>query len=302
MHEDQSVPPKSESSDKRSYANVVAVERVLAVLEEINRMPVITVQRISARCNIPAPSVVRILETLVNRGYLMHLSRRAGYALTSRVQSLSAGFQGPPMVVELLGRYVDELTQQHLWPFSIATLEGDAMVIQHSSIPLSPLAHVRTTLHRKLPLLGRAHGIAYLANCSSAERYHLARLIASEEYPETDAVRSGSDWRRIIRDTRKRGYAVRPREIDPSTSTIAVPVLIAPGRVVATMGMTFFRRALRQAQLATYAELLRETAQRASGELREALGIRTVDGVPVASPAQAASRNFSSAGPSSTTP
>jgi len=266
---------------KRSYANVVAVERVLTVIEAINRMPVITVQRISAECSIPGPSVVRILETLCSQGYLVHLSRRAGYALTSRIRALSAGFQGPPMVAEVLGRYADQLTQKHLWPFSIATLEEDSMVIQHSSIPLSPLAHVRTTLHRKLPLIGRAHGIAYLSFCSSMERYHLARLVATEGYPETSAIRSGSDWRKMIMETRRRGYAIRPRGIDPSTSSIAVPILIAPGRVVATLGMTFFRRALRQAQVTTYAETLRDTARRAGTELVEALGIRTVNGLPI---------------------
>jgi IclR family transcriptional regulator, mhp operon transcriptional activator len=290
-------------SGKRSYANVVAVDRVLAVLETVNRMPVITVQRISAECGIPAPTVVRILETLCSRGYLVHLSRRGGYSLTSRVQALSAGYQGPPWIVEMLGRYADELTKQHLWPFSIATLERDAMVVQYSSIPLSPLAHVRTTLHRKLPLVGRAHGIAYLAFCSSAERYHLARMMMSSDYPETEAIRSAWDWRRLIRQTRTRGYAVRPREIDPSTSSIAVPIMVAPGRVVATFGMTFFRRALRQPQVRVYAEILQKTAERAGGDLKEALGIRVIDGVPTTDRLfHAATLNSSRAGPSSTTP
>lgn len=282
MEKEASPSKPSRSGQGRSFSNVQAIDRALAVIEAANRMPLITVGRLSAECGIPAPTVVRILETLCARGYMVHLSRRAGYLLTSRIRSLSAGFQGPPVVVERLGRYADELTGLHLWPFAIATLDHDAMVIQHSSIPLSPLAHVRTTLHRRLPLVGRAHGIAYLSFCSSAERYHLARLIAaSGDYPETEAVRTAKEWRRLILQTRRRGYAMRPREFDPTTSTIAVPIMIAPGRVVATLGMTFFRRALKQSQIANYAEILKNTAARASADLRQSLEIEMVDGVTV---------------------
>lgn len=267
---------------RRSFSNVQAIDRALTVIEAANRMSLITVRRISVECAIPAPTVVRILETLCARGYMVHLSRRGGYMLTSRIRSLSSGFQGPPMVVERLGRYADELTNLHLWPFAIATLDRDAMVIQHSSIPLSPLAHVRTTLHRRLPLAGRAHGIAYLSFCSSAERYHLARLIASSGgYPETEAVRTAKEWRTLISQTRRRGYAMRPREFDPTTSTIAVPITVMPGRVVATLGMTFFRRSLKQSQIANYAEILKEASARASDDLRQALDIRIVDGLPL---------------------
>src|SRR5690606_2941939 len=168
---------------RRSFANVTAIERVLTVLEAINRMPTITVKRISSECDVPAATVVRILETLCAQGYLVHLSRRAGYSLTSRVKALSAGYHGPPMIVERLSKYVDALTMQHLWPFSIATLEHDVMVIQYTAMELSPLSHVRTTLHRRLSLVGRAYGIAYLAFCSSIERHHLARIIFSQDYP-----------------------------------------------------------------------------------------------------------------------
>ena len=260
--------PEQTSQIRRSYGNVTAIERVLAVLEAVNRMPTITIQRISKECGIPAPSVVRILETLCERGYLVRLSRRAGYSLTSRIMALSSGFHGPPMVVEQLGKYADRLTAQHLWPFAIATLEHDVMVVQHTSIALSPLGHVRTTLHRRLPLLGRAHGIAYLAFCSSIERHHLARAILSEDYPERDSIQSMRDWKNLIIRTRARGFAIRPRNVDPTTSTIAVPIVVAPGRVAATIGMTYFRRSLRPSQIAGYANVLKEAASAAAEELR----------------------------------
>jgi len=267
----QSPPPVHQ----RSYANVILVERVLAVLQSINRLPTITVQAISRECDIPPSSVIRILETLCAEGFLVRVSRRGGYVLTSKVKLLSAGFHGSPLVVEVLRSYADELTRKHLWPLSVATLEHDAMVVQYSSIPLSPHAHVRTTLHKRLSLISRAHGLAYLAFCSSAERHRLVRMAVTARQPEDRVVSTASDWRRLVRQARKRGYAVRSPEVDPLTSTIAVPIMIEPRRVVATLGMTFFRSVVREPQVTSYASALKSVASVASERLRLEIAVRS---------------------------
>lgn len=259
--------PSSATSHRRSYANLALVERVLAVLHAANRLPSITVGAISQECDIPQSSVVRILETLCAEGYLVHVSRRAGYRLTSKVKLLSAGFHGSPHMVEVLRGYADQLTQDSLWPHSVATLEHNSMVVQYSSIPLSPLAHVHTTLHKRLSLLTRAHGIAYMAFCSSAERHRLTRLAVAARRPEDRVVGSAREWRRLIMQTRGRGYAVRAADVDPFTCTIAVPVLSNPRRVAATLGMTFFRSVVRQPQIVAYAEALRSASRAAARRL-----------------------------------
>ena len=270
---------------RRSYENVLLIQRVLAVLEHFNRQQVSTVRRIGDECGIPPSSVVRILETLCVEGYLTHISRRGGYAVTSKIRSLSSGFHGSPWIVEMLKPWVDDLTQRHLWPFAIATLDRDAMVVQYSSIPSSPLAHVRTTLHKRLPLVSRAHGRAYIAFCSSQERRHLLRLIIASEDPENDVIASAEEWRRLIVQTRKRGYAMRADGIDPQTSTIAVPVVLRAGPVVASLGMTFFRRAVNNRKTASYAAALRTAAAEASRHIEAQLSARppaTVSGLSVA--------------------
>lgn len=256
---------------RRSYENVALVERTLAVLECINRLPKITVRDISEECEIPAPSVVRILETLCEEGYLVHLSRRAGYALTSKVRSLSAGFHGTPFAVEILRSYADELTRRHLWPFAVGTLDRDAMAIQYSSIPLSPLAHVRTTLHKRLSLFTSGHGRAYISFCGAKERRHLRQLATYARLPKRQRIPTTSEWNRMVADTRRRGYSIRANEIDPETRTIAVPIMPEPGRVFATLGMTFFRRVIQEDQFASYAAHLRKSAAAAGERIRREL-------------------------------
>ncbi len=259
----------------RSYRNLTLAERVLDVLRCANKMPVITVRLISENCNIPPSSVVRILETLCAQGYMVQLSRRAGYALTSQVQALSSGFHGASLIVETLKPYVEELTKQHLWPFAIGTLEREWMVIQYSTIPSSPLAHVRSTLRKRLPLVSSGHGRAYLGFCHHVERHHLARVIMSRLHVERETVPTAKDWRRMITQTRARGYSIRANEIDPDTRTIAVPILLEPRRVVATMGMTFFRRAVQNQQIGIYASAMQAQAAKAAKRLREEIVLQS---------------------------
>lgn len=256
----------------RSYANVRLIQRVLSVLQAANALPEITIKGLSDACNIPQCSVVRIVETLCAEGYLIHLSRRAGYLLAPKIRSLSAGFHGAPLVVGTLKDRIDALTRAHLWPFAVATLDRDAMVVQYSSLPLSPLAHVRTTLHKRLSLLSRAHGIAYLASCSSLERHRLLRIAVALGNPEDRVVGDARAWRRLIRQTRQRGYALRASEFDPFTRTIAVPVMHEHGRVAATLGVTFFRNSVNAARMAALAAALDATAREAARDLRHAEG------------------------------
>lgn len=258
----------------RSYANVVVVQRVLAILQAANKLTNITVKAISDECGIPSSSVVRILETLCAEGFLVHVSRRGGYALSPAICTLSSGYHGTPLVVNILRAHVDELTRFHSWPFSVATLDRDAMVIQYSSIPLSPLAHVRSTYHKRLSLLSRAHGLAYIASCGSVERRHLIRLAMSLDNPEDRIVGTPFAWRRAVRETRARGYALRLTDVDPFTQSIAVPIVAEPGRVIATLGMTFFRRVVKSSQCADYASVLKLTAAAAGLRIREEIANR----------------------------
>src|SRR5688500_12512825 len=100
-------PPEADeelpnSSKRRSYAELILVQRTLAVLDCANRLELITVRRNSDECAIPTSSVVRILETLCAEGYLTHISRLGGYSLTSKVKSLSAGYHSKSLIVEVL--------------------------------------------------------------------------------------------------------------------------------------------------------------------------------------------------------
>ncbi|MDA4847816.1 DNA-binding transcriptional regulator [Hoeflea poritis] len=223
-----------------SFENIRAVERTMLVLRELNRRSISTVKLLHHETGLPSPTLVRILETLESLGYVKNVGRRVGYTLTEKIVELSGGFHGFPVIYKRAEKILSDLTDRVLWPAALATLDGDAMVVRLSTIPRSPLSHTHSTLQKRLELLSRAHGRAYLAFCPKEERDRLMKLLVKNGYSRMDASALEERMRPILNNVRQRGFAVRDHEIDPQTATVAMPVMVGK-RVVSTVGLTFFR-------------------------------------------------------------
>ena len=246
-----------------SYAPVRSALKTLALLEELNRRPVSRVRDLSAATGLPHPTVIRLLETLVGAGYARRVDRGAGYAVAGRVAGLSAGDHGFPAVLETLRARAEALTETLLWPASICTLDGDAMVVRCSTIPRSPLAHIHSTINRRLCLRRRAHGRAYLAFAPEAERAHLLAVLEAKEGPgafDRDALEAE------LAGIRAAGFALRSTELRDRTNSIAAPYF-QRGRLTATLGLTFFAGAAPDP--APLARALTRAAAEAGGEAGE---------------------------------
>lgn len=231
-------------ADKSSYGPIKSVEKALLVLEELNRHPVRRVSDIHEATGIPMPTLVRILETLCGAGYVQKISRWAGYCLTHKVLSLSAGFHGLPEIFRPAREAADGLTRKLKWPSAICSFDVDAMVVRYSTIPASPLSHKHSTINRRLDLLTRAHGRAWLAFCEEAERMRVwDMLVRSGRYEgRVDELRA--EMEPILDKVRRKGFAARDPQTEPETHSLAAPIILG-GVLIGTLGMTFFSRAVR---------------------------------------------------------
>lgn len=225
-----------------SFENIRSVERTIEVLRAMNEQNLSRIIDLQAKTDLPSATVVRIIETLVSLGYVQNHGRRSGYTLTEKVLELSAGYHGLPLFLEQAKHILLDLTQAIRWPAALATLSETAMVVRLSTIPESPLAHTHSTLQKRLDLLVRAHGRAYLANCPKEERLSLYRRLRKEEVTLLDQSALDARMRPILAQIRHMGFAERDHEIDPQTTTVAMPVFF-DGRLQATVGVTFFRGA-----------------------------------------------------------
>lgn len=245
---------------------VRSVDRVLKILELMNRVPVVRVQYIAQETGLPAPTVVRLLETLVAIGYVRKLGRQAGYSVTEKVAALGAGHHGLPHIFDRAREAAEDLTRRTLWPTALATLDIDALVIRFSTIPLSPLSHYQSTINRRMTLLDYAHGRAYLAFCPDEERRHLVALLQQSAASAEEADDIAARAELAVAQTRARGFGERMGNIQPETHSLALPLHMG-AKLVGTFGITYFARsqvdveALKQELQATVRACTAQTGQ-----------------------------------------
>lgn len=247
-----------------------AVERALSVLQEMNLQPYTSVGHLHARTGLPKPTLVRILQTLEHAGYVENDPRLGGYQLSALVSSLSSGYHKEPMVVEAGRPWAIALTRKHQWPVSISLLDRDAVVVRFSTVPDSSVSPFHKTVNMRLPLITRGMGLAYLAFAAQEEFDLIVGMLRKSEDSEDELARHPEKLDRLIALTRERGYAIRSPQVEPRNSnTIAVPVFNDNGRVVASLGLTYFTSAFSSQTEACerYASVLKSASQEISKDL-----------------------------------
>lgn len=229
-----------------SYPPVRSVERVIDLLQCLNRQPVSTLDLLHKQTGLPKASLVRLLQTLVAKGLVNHAPQHGAYYLTSTVRTLSSGYHSEPRIIEAAAPIADALTARFRWPVSIAVFDTDAVVVRYSTIAQSPLSLLHSSINLRLSMVSRSLGRAHLAFCDSDEQKLLLKLLQSSIDPDDAPAADIVAVTAMLQETRKRGYALRKPEASSASNTIAVPIFEA-GRVVATLGMTWFASALSNA-------------------------------------------------------
>lgn len=248
-----------------------SIERVLEVLVELNRQPFSTIAGLHAATGLPKPTLVRILRTLEEQGYVDNDPRLGGYQVTAQVASLSGGFHKDPMVVEAGRPWAVALTRNHQWPISIALYDRDSVAVRFSTIPDSAISPFHRTVNMRLPILTRGLGLAYFAFAPKEEQQLILSILRESDDPENKLARSPDILNRLVGEIRLQGFATRAANVEPRNSnTIAVPIFNTEERVAASLGLTYFRSAFPTIELATakYVPLLRQASREITVDLR----------------------------------
>lgn len=223
-----------------------AIERAMRVLQEMNLQPISTIAHLHARTGLPKPTLVRILQTMEEAGYVENDPRQGGYQVSGLVASLSSGYHKEPMVVEAGRPWAIAITRKYKWPTSIALLDRDAVVVRFSTVAESSISPFHKTVNMRLPLLTRGLGLAYLAFTEKEELDLIVDMLRQCDDPENGLAHYSERLAKRLDQVRKAGYATRSSLVEPKNSnTIAVPIFNEDGRAVASLGLTYFTTAFR---------------------------------------------------------
>lgn len=210
--------------------------RLLTVIKSINELGMCSVVDLNRATGISRPAIHRIVENLCAHGYTERINGSGTIRLTSQILSLSAGFKPENRLAEVASPIFRDLETRIRWPLTLATRQGDMMVIQETTRDRNPFVFDNGRIGLLLPIVTTAIGCAYLAFCEESERKAcLADWRAAHAgEANVDEMLMAAEHR--ISRAIENGYALRSGGKPERTTTIATPVVICSTVVGALCG------------------------------------------------------------------
>lgn len=239
---------------------VRAILRVLDVLQVLNSRNGVSVTDVASAIDLPRTTAYRVLETLCSAGYAVRDGSDDRYRLTVLVRGLSDGYDDEGWVAEIAQPVLSELGRKLVWPVSVSTNQGNAMLVRHTTDKHSPLALERYNAGVRLPLLNSASGRTYLAFSPTPQRAALLDIALGAGDEMEGAGRHRELIEKMLCHIRKVGYAISIRQYR-GESTAAVPIY-SGSALLGCVGMRFMDKAVTEGVFASrYLPDLKEAAR-----------------------------------------
>lgn len=236
------------------YKPVRGLSRGLAILEALNRSRggFATVSELSRQCAMHRTTVKRLLETLLDAGYVRHDDETGHYWLTIGVKRLSSGRIDEPWISAVAHPLMRASVPRLIWPCDLGTPDAGFMAVRASTHGLSALSQHRAMVGERLPMLVTAAGRAYLAACSAQERKAHLNVLGARTDHWGELARDRAYVGRVLRETRARGYGFNHGEWQREADFAGAAVPIMAGHLLlGSINLVFPKSALTHAELAT---------------------------------------------------
>jgi IclR family mhp operon transcriptional activator len=259
--------PKLKPEDS-IYREVRGLSRGLAVLRALNGLPggIGTVAELARLTSLHRTTVKRILETLRTEGMAHLKDEGTSYVLGFEVRRLSEGY----VAADWIDRIAAPAMRAHLrmlsWPSDLATPDAGFMIVRESTHRASLLSQHRATIGIRIPMLVSAIGRAWLAWCDDDEREATLAFLRDRADSIGAMARDDAYVKKVLRETRKRGYAINRGEwaAESSVTAIAFPIR-ANGHAVGAINLVLQTGVVSEREISTrYVRLLRALADEVS--------------------------------------
>jgi IclR family mhp operon transcriptional activator len=235
------------------YTSVRGLARGLQVLQALNSMDSgrATSQQISDLTGLHRTTARRLLETLVEEGFVRRSASDDSFRLTLQVRSLSEGFTDDERIATVAPPIMGRLLQRVVWPSDLTTPDGDAMIIRETTHRFSALSFHRSMVGRRLPILLTAAGRAYFAMCPAGEREDILELLRAGAGGEEQKAIASNDAliKSLVRRVRTEGFGSNHGDWAAQSKIGAVAVaIVSRERVLASLNVVFLSRAVTLAE------------------------------------------------------
>jgi len=234
---------------------IEALARGIQVIEVLREHSPASLSELHRYTEINKATLLRILSTLQEAGWIYRSLGDSRYRLSFTLTNQMALTDEVLQLAELAAPVLHSVYKHHGWPIDIAVRDGSVIRIVETTRSLAAFILNRQLMSYTPPFLFSAHGRAYLAFCSDAERREIVDLLRAKNDREGRLVRDAPWLTRLLEQTRKQGYGVRESAYFGAISStgqlveaIAVP-LLDEGRILGTMSMAWPHNAVSEQEI-----------------------------------------------------
>ena len=208
--------------------------RLLFVIEELAKARgAVTPTEVNDALNLPKPTIHRLFATLEEEGFLERDLDGRTYAPARRLRRIAGGILSSEDIRLAQREILSGLSREIGETCNIAVPDGDAMryvVRVETEWPL----RIQLPVGTRVPLYATASGKMYLSSLRRAlvERY-LSAVTLTAHTPATHTDPAG--LMEELRQIRRQGYALDTVEFMDEMIALAVPIVDASDRLMATL-------------------------------------------------------------------
>ncbi len=231
-----------------------ALSRGLSVIRALEGDGPATLHELAGRTELPKPTLLRVLRTLEDDGFVRRgIGDRLYHHTIRTARPADDGWKS--VLAEVAAPILDRFCNAVLWPSDLGIYDNGVIHVQETTRRLSPFLLNRDVLRADIHVLPSAMGRAVLA-WSGAERREaiLRRLVGLGHRPDAMAKdREAIDA--LLKETVEKGYASRRQGYfithrrEAEMSAIARPIM-AGGEAVGAVNLAWVSGALSETEFA----------------------------------------------------
>ena len=221
-----------QESSKKDF--VEALARGLEVIRSFDRLHLKqTISQISERTLLARPTVLRLLITLEELGYVRCQNNH--YALTPKVVDLGMAYVSSLGLYGAAKPHMEDLSREVDQTVSLAELDGSDIVYT-GRVEVAKIVSVGVTVGARLPSASTALGRVLLAAVPDAELHNVLSTPSMSMFiPRTRFT--AEQIRPQLQSVREQGWAESDEDLQYGVQAIAAPLRGEDGRVIAAIGL-----------------------------------------------------------------
>lgn len=249
--------------------NVKALERALDILEAFSlEKSELSLSELSRKVNLSPPTVSRLTQTLIKRGYLIQNASNKKYRLSFKLLDLVAIIHASLDLHQTAFPIMSKLRDKLKETVYLDVIEGDERVCIISLPGIHPVRTV-VPLGQRSPLYAGADSRMLLASLDDEEIESYLNRVEFKCFASNTITDKEKLWKEIHL-TRLMDMAVSVNEFHPGSACISVPIRDYSTKVIAALSVSFPGSRANKSNIENYAAALRKAAR----SMSEAMGYR----------------------------